>query len=282
MPGGAGPATITPATDNTALSTANGASVPGGALQQPARPWERPGDAYGGGVGYGAAGYGAGGYGGTGAGYGGGYGAGYGGASMYGRPAYGAGGYGAGSYGAGAGYSPYGGGGGMYGGGGIGGMYGGGGGMYGRPMLGGGGMYSPGFGGPMMGGGGGWDPNDPNAPAPPSAWQAMLGSISGVMHFFGRLSFLVDENAHAVHFFVSALLQLLDRFGSLYGELARFVLRLLGFKPRDKAPPGQLQLQQHQQHLGGPPGMPPPPPQQPGGGGGAPWDGVWGAARKQQ
>ena len=31
------------------------------------------------------------------------------------------------------------------------------------------------------------------------------------MHFFGRLSFLVDENAHAVHFFIAALLQLLDR-----------------------------------------------------------------------
>lgn len=106
-----------------------------------------------------------------------------------------------------------------------------------------------------------------------------------MVHFFGRLSFLVDENAHAVHFFISALLQLLDRcggsgswgwlglrgcmqllpqqmvgadpsatlvharcwtvapalhthltsrFGSLYGELARFVLRLLGFKPKDK------------------------------------------------
>jgi len=47
------------------------------------------------------------------------------------------------------------------------------------------------------------------------------------MHFFGRLSFLVDENAHAVHFFISALLQLLDRAGSLYGELARFALRLI-------------------------------------------------------
>jgi hypothetical protein len=34
---------------------------------------------------------------------------------------------------------------------------------------------------------------------------------AGVVHFFGRLSFLVDENAHAVHFFISALLQLLDR-----------------------------------------------------------------------
>ena len=104
----------------------------------------------------------------------------------------------------------------------------------------------------------------------------MLHAISGVVHFFGRLSFLVDENAHAVHFFISALLQLLDRcargtpsrachssrrvgpasivnapapaqplrntaprrprrFGSLYGELARFVLRLLGFKARDKS-----------------------------------------------
>lgn len=31
------------------------------------------------------------------------------------------------------------------------------------------------------------------------------------MGFFGRLSFLIDENAHAVHFFVSALLQMLDR-----------------------------------------------------------------------
>ena len=48
-------------------------------------------------------------------------------------------------------------------------------------------------------------------PQPPSAWQAMLETIGGIMHFFGRLSFLVDENAHAVHFFVTALLQLLDR-----------------------------------------------------------------------
>ncbi len=40
----------------------------------------------------------------------------------------------------------------------------------------------------------------------------MLHVVGGIMHFFGRLSFLVDENAHAVHFFVSALLQLLDRY----------------------------------------------------------------------
>jgi len=117
----------------------------------------------------------------------------------------------------------------------LGGGYGGSGGGYGRPMgmgmMGGYGM-NPYGGGPMAGN---WDPNDPNGPpAPPSAWQAMLAGISGVVHFFGRLSFLVDENAHAVHFFISALLQLLDRFGSLYGELARFVLRLLGFTTKDK------------------------------------------------
>jgi peroxin-13 len=82
---------------------------------------------------------------------------------------------------------------------------------------------------------GGWDPSDPaGRPMPPSAWQAMIAAIGGVVTFFGRLSFLVDENAHAMHFFVSALLQLLDRFGSLYGELARFVLRLLGFRSKEK------------------------------------------------
>lgn len=58
-----------------------------------------------------------------------------------------------------------------------------------------------------------YDPHNPDAPPPqpPSAWQHLLHGIGGVMHFFGRLSFLVDENAHAVHFFISALLQLLDR-----------------------------------------------------------------------
>jgi len=48
-------------------------------------------------------------------------------------------------------------------------------------------------------------------PAPPTGWQHMLHAIGGVVHFFGRISFLVDENAHAFHFFISALLQLLDR-----------------------------------------------------------------------
>ena len=39
----------------------------------------------------------------------------------------------------------------------------------------------------------------------------MLQAMSGVVNFFGRLSFLVDENAHAFHFFITSLLQLLDR-----------------------------------------------------------------------
>ena len=53
------------------------------------------------------------------------------------------------------------------------------------------------------------DPQGP--PPPPTSWQAMLQGMSGVVNFFGRLSFLVDENAHAFHFFISSLLQLLDR-----------------------------------------------------------------------
>jgi peroxin-13 len=145
------------------------------------------------------------------------YGSRYGGSSLYGG---GMGGYGSSLYG--GGMSGYGGG--MYGSG----MGGYGGGMYGGGMggYGSGGMYSGG----MMGPGGGFLPGDPTAGppiGPPSAWQAFLGTINGAMMFFGRLSFLVDENAHAIHFFISALLQLLDRAGSLYGELARFVFRIL-------------------------------------------------------
>jgi peroxin-13 len=92
------------------------------------------------------------------------------------------------------------------------------------------------YGRPMPGGG------DPNAP---SAWQAMLGGIGSMVHFFGRLSFLVDENAHAVHFFISALLQLLDRFGSLYGELARFILRLLGLRRKESTMDKEASSMQH-------------------------------------
>lgn len=112
--------------------------------------------------------------------------------------------------------------------------------MYGAGMQ--GGYMRPG----MMGGPGGgpFDPNQP-PPAPPTAWQAVLAGINGVMMFFGRLSFLVDENAHAVHFFITALLQLLDRAGSLYGEIARFILRVIfrrKRKPGLPMPPGKLLL----------------------------------------
>ena len=67
------------------------------------------------------------------------------------------------------------------------------------------------------------DPNDPNAAPgpPPTAWQRILHSISGVVSFAGKIAWLVDENSQALHFFMTAMLQLLDRAGVLYGELAR-------------------------------------------------------------
>ena len=176
-----------------------------GPLQQPgSRPWETrgtPSTTVAGNTGYGRGSlYSTGGYGSL---YGNSSGYGYGGGGMYGTSGYGYGG------------------GGMYG---NSGMYGGG--MYGssgyygaRPMFGGV--------GPMYGGPG------PVMDGASSPWQSMLGGIGSMVHFFGRLSFLVDENAHAVHFFISALLQLLDRFGSLYGELARFILRMLGIRGKD-------------------------------------------------
>jgi peroxin-13 len=99
----------------------------------------------------------------------------------------------------------------------------------------------------------------------------MMAGVGGIMHFFGRLSFLVDENAHAVHFFVTALLQLLDRFGSLYGELARFVLRLLGFRPKETANKDAIVPASNGS------GPPPQMHHRPGVNQGGPqWDGVWG------
>lgn len=201
---------------------------------------------------YGSAGYGSGTYGSTGYGSSSMYGSSpygsssmYGGSSMYGRPAgssmYGSsygGGYGSNygsQYGAGA-MTPYAS------------RYGGGmGGGYGGMGMGMGGMGQMGPPGP-------YDPNDPNSPPPqpPSAWQHMLHVVGGIMHFFGRLSFLVDENAHAVHFFISALLQLLDRAGSLYGELARFIFRMLGIRTKAK----EAQMQPNGQKPGAPPGQP--------------------------
>lgn len=171
--------------------------------------------------------------------------------------------------------SMYGGGGGMYGSSMGSSMYGSGG-MYGTGgMYGGGSMYGSGVGGMYGGGLGGiaggfgmqppgmpMDPNMPPPAGPPSAWQAMLAGINGVVQFFGRLSFLVDENAHAVHFFISALLQLLDRAGFLYGEIARFVLRVIFRKRRSLKglPPGAAAAA-----VGGKMGLPAPQQQQPGG-----------------
>ncbi|KAF7841289.1 peroxisomal membrane protein 13 [Senna tora] len=150
-------------------------------------------------------------------------------------------GYGSGMYGS------YGGLGGMYGGG----MYGssmynrgGYGGLYGSGGMYGGGMYNSGFGGPMGGYGmggmggpfGGQDPNDPYGapPSPPGFWISVLRVMQGVVNFFGRISILIDQNTQAFHMFMTALLQLFDRSGVLYGELARFVLRLLGVKAKPK------------------------------------------------
>ncbi|XP_058097701.1 peroxisomal membrane protein 13 [Magnolia sinica] len=164
-------------------------------------------------------------------------------------------------------YSSYGGfGGGSYGGGLYGnnmyrGQYGN---SYGGSGLYGGGMYNSGFGGPMggygmgmgtgmgmgMGMGGPYGDQDPNnpfgpPPSPPGFWISFLRVMQGVVTFFGRISILIDQNTQAFHLFMSALLQLFDRSGMLYGELARFVLRLLGVKTKPKmhhqpGPPGAL------------------------------------------
>jgi len=140
-------------------------------------------------------------------------------------------------YGGGYGSSMYGGGYGGYGSSmygnryGMGGMYGGG--MYvGMGMGPGMGPMGPGMGGPMGAA------DDPNGPAP-TAWQRIMRALHGIVTVFGRISWLVDENSQALHFFMMGLMQLLDRAGVLYGELARFALRLLGYKvpDRPKAPP---------------------------------------------
>ena len=171
---------------------------------------------------YGSSSYG----GGYGSGYGGGYGStgygGYGSTGAYGGSSYGGyGGTGYGGYGS-SGYGGYGGGlmsrfgGGMYGGAGgvMGGLMGGGGPlgmggmMEGTPMMGQDGRPIIGPDGqPVMVGPDG-------RPLPPGAglggggpWGRALRAMHGVMGFFGRLSFLVDENTHALHFFISALLQ---------------------------------------------------------------------------
>uniref|UniRef100_A0A1D1YZF3 Peroxin-13 n=1 Tax=Anthurium amnicola TaxID=1678845 RepID=A0A1D1YZF3_9ARAE len=191
-------------------------------------------------------------------------------------------GYGSGMNGS---YGGYGGayGGGLYGNGmyrGYGGSYGGpgmyGGSMYGGSMYGSG--YGGGYGGPpgsygmgMSGPPGNQDPNNPfGAPAsPPSFWMSLMRVMHGVVDFFGRIAFLIDQNTFAFHAFMSALLQLFDRSGMLYGELARFALRILGIRTKSrKAVPPE-------------PGMLPGPPAQlaiegPKANSGS-WDNVWGA-----
>ncbi|KAF8402377.1 hypothetical protein HHK36_013332 [Tetracentron sinense] len=228
----------------------------------PTRPWEQnygsSTGGYGSGLnynsGYGSGTYGS--YGGLGGTYSGGmYGNSgiYGNSGMYGNSMY-RGGYGGGGYG--------------------GGLYGGSG-MYG------GGMYNGGLGGPMGGYGmgmggpnGDQDPNNPYGapPSPPGFWISFLRVMQGVVTFSGRLSMLIDQNAQAFHMFMSALFQLFDRSGLLYGELARFVLRLLGVRTK----PGKV-------NPSGPDGLPGPhnphggqnyiegPKDAPSGS----WDGVW-------
>ncbi|KAF2321985.1 hypothetical protein GH714_005193 [Hevea brasiliensis] len=80
--------------------------------------------------------------------------------------------------------------------------------------------------------------------------------MQGVVNCFGCISILIVQNAQALHMIMSALLQLFDRSGLLYVELARFALRLLGFrtKPRKvqpRAPNGLPPPPENQQHLQG-------------------------------
>ena len=118
-------------------------------------------------------------------------------------------------------------------------MYGGyRGGAYGNSMY-GGGMYGQ----PPMGP---YGPGGPPPGAPPlTGWQALMHSLSSVVHLFGKISFLVDENTQALHFFIMSLLQLLDRGGHLYGEMSRILLKAMGY-PVPPRPPQQF----------GPPGGP--------------------------
>ncbi|GLT94301.1 hypothetical protein SLE2022_120480 [Rubroshorea leprosula] len=190
-------------------------------------------------------------------------------------------GFGSGMYGSSSGgFGSYGGG--LYGNS----MYRGGyGGLYGNSGLYGGGMYNGGFGGPMggygMGGMGPYGEQDPNNPfgapsSPPGFWISLLRVMQGVVNFFGRISILIDQNTQALHMFMSALLQLFDRTGLLYGELARFVLRLLGIKTKPRKvnqmgpdglpPPGPENRRGNQNYIEGPKAAP----------SGAAWDNVWG------
>ncbi|KAJ0234080.1 Peroxisomal membrane protein 13 [Hirschfeldia incana] len=258
--GTANPGELVSSVNNRTNSTA--ANMNGLSRPVPTRPWEQQQSTYGG---YGSnlgmnSGYGSGAYGSGLGGYGSSYGGGmYGGSSMYNR-------------------------GGMYGGGGGGGSLYGSSGMYGGSF---GGGYGMGMGTGMgmgMSPYGGQDPNDPfnQPPSPPGFWISFLRVMQGAVNFFGRVAMLIDQNTQAFHMFMSALLQLFDRGGMLYGELARFVLRMLGVrtKPRKmqqpQGPNGQpLPHQPHgnnPNYIEGPKAAAAPG----GGGGGGGWDNVWG------
>ncbi|XP_041998738.1 peroxisomal membrane protein 13-like isoform X2 [Salvia splendens] len=155
-------------------------------------------------------------------------------------------------------------------------------GLYGGGSMYGGGMYGGGLGGPMggygMGMGGPYGEQDPNNPygppsQPPGFWISLMRVMSGVVNFFGRVAILIDQNTQAFHMFMSALLQLFDRSGMLYGELARFVLRMLGVRTKSKrvhppgaeSLPGPHNMPGNQNYIEGPKAAP---------SGG--WDSVWG------
>ncbi|KAL8254819.1 hypothetical protein R6Q59_033040 [Mikania micrantha] len=227
--GTARPGEIIPTNDTT---SAINRSTLGRAL--PSRPWEQQQT-------YGGAGYGS---------------------TLGYNSGYGVGGYG--SYGGMGSYNS-----GLYGNmyrGGYGGMYGGG--MYNNSSYGMGMGMGMGMGGPggLYGDG---DPNNPfGAPSqPPGFWISLMRVMQGVVTVFGRVAMLIDQNAQAFHMFMSALLQLFDRSGLLYGELARFVFRILGVKrrPNKLNPPGPNERHGPQAQIEGPKGAP----------AGA-WDGVWG------
>ncbi|XP_022728145.1 peroxisomal membrane protein 13-like [Durio zibethinus] len=237
--GTARPGEIVSTADRTTAVNRNAVGRP-----LPSRPWEQQnyGSTYGG--------YG------SGLNYNSGYGSG-----MYGSSYGGLGSYGGGLYGNGMYRGGYGG---LYE---NSGMYGGGLGGFGGPMGGGYGMG--------MGPYGEQDPNSPFGapPCPPGFWISFLRVMQGAVNFFGRIAILIDQNTQAFHMFMSALLQLFDRTGLLYGELARFVLRLLGIKTKPRkinqqgpgGLPGPHNPHRNQNYIEGPKAAP----------SGA-WDNVWG------
>ncbi|KAG6537901.1 hypothetical protein ZIOFF_003004 [Zingiber officinale] len=232
--GTAKPGEIVPTVDRNITTTNNTLTGP-----VPPRPWQNYGTSYGG---YGSNVYN----------------------SSYGSGMYGSYG-GVGSYGGSGSY------GGVYGNN----MNSGYGSLYGSSGMYGGGMYNSGLGGPMgsygMGMGGPYGNQDPNNPfgppsSPPSFWMSFLRVMQGVVNFFGRISILIDQNTQAFHLFMTALLQLFDRSGMLYGELARFVLRILGIRTKPKNQqqpgPGEFPVPAGQNFLDGPKAS-------------GTWDGVW-------